>query len=230
MGRKILFSILAFMIIFISCSKEDTEIIDKEDETETGDPVGTVYFKEHFDKMVSGGDYIANERGFRWIFIRNEKNLAIIDKSQPPEECSPATDGSGDFFLHMDISYLTDIGIADWEGSKVYERPGHIKIGTSTSRDAYVTTPALKAISEEKVDVEVVFNIARWPNASTQVFIEIAGGGIASVEFVEVKKPSSWEEAKFIINDATPKTKIRFMCDPRDESRFFLDDIVVTKI
>ncbi|PRD48748.1 hypothetical protein [Sphingobacterium haloxyli] len=223
MKKRVFLSLLAFTVIFASCSK------DENDDRDVEDPVGTVYFEERFDKMEWGGDYIANERGLRAVYIQNEDGKNIIDESQPPVDCAPTTDGSGDFYYHMADSYLINRRMIDWDGDKVYERPGYIKVGTGASRNAYLVTPSFTEIPEEGANVEVSFNLARWTTASPQVFIEIVGGGTASVEYVETPEPAAWEAITFTINGATPETKVRFVCDPRYDGRFFLDDVVVSK-
>lgn len=221
MKRIVFLSLLTLAVILGSCSKDEIDVEDS---------VGTVYFEERFDKMEWGGDYIANERGLRAVYTQDEDGKNIIDESQSPVDCAATTDGSGDFYYHMADSYLIDRRMIDWDGDKVYERPGYIKVGTGSSRNAYLVTPPFKEIPEEGANVEVSFNLARWTTASPQVFIEIVGGGAASVEYVETPEPAAWEAIAFTINGATPRTRVRFVCDPRYDGRFFLDDVVVSKV
>jgi len=235
---KVFFSFCLCLFIGIglhSCSKDGAEgeledLIENEDDVDV-DPIGTVYFETSFDAMVWGGNYITNERGLRPAFMQDpdQNNLRVIDESAEPVDSTPGTDGSMDFFEYMAPSYFVLREFEGWTGNKVYEKPGYIKVGTSASRDAFVATPAFAEISEERVNLKVVFKIARWGGASDQVYIEIIGGGIASVQSVPVNSHSSWDDGEFIINNATPNTRIRFVSDPYMDGRFFLDDIVVSK-
>lgn len=226
-----------FLIIgfgFSSCSKDSDNLPDEDpigEDPVDGDPVGTVYYENNFDKMVWGGDYIANERGPRPAFKQDpaQNNLRVIDESIDPTDSTPGTDGSMDFFEFMAPSYFVLCGFEGWDGNKVYEKPGYIKIGTSASRDAFVATPVLSEIKEDRVRLNVSFKLAKWSGASDNVYIEITGGGTPSVQSVLVTSHTSWDERSFTINNATANTRIRFVSDPSMDGRFFLDDIVVSK-
>lgn len=235
---NVLFMFCLFLLIgfgLSSCSKDGDNISTEdpidEDPIDEGDPVGTVYFETNFNDMVWGGDYIANERGPRPYFIAdpNQGGLRVIDESRDPEDSTPGTDGSMDFFEFMAPSYFVLRGFEGWNGNKVYEKPGYIKIGTSASRDAFVATPVFSEINEDQVKLNVSFKVAKWSGASDNVYIEIMGGGTASVQSVLATSHTSWDERTFTINNATPNTRIRFVADPTMDGRFFLDDIVVSK-
>lgn len=224
------FSFLASILFcFTSCSKDGPDNIP--DDEPDGDPVGTVYFEANFDKMVWGGDYVANERGSRPFFIPDpdQNNLRVVDESREPEDSTPGTDGSMDFFEYMAPSYFALTEFEGWDGNKVYERPGYIKIGTSASRDAFVATPVFSEIAEDRVNLKVTFKMAIWANASQTVYVEVSGGGAASVQSVPVTSSTSWESKEFSIINATSNTRIRFVSDPTMDGRFFLDDLVVSK-
>src|SRR5690606_29497922 len=139
-------ALAACVVSLWSCSKDKDPI--QEDE---GDAIGTVYLDEKFDKMIWGGDYVKQLTGVKGVFIRDENNKYIIDESKPVDECSIGSDGCPDFFDTASEAYKTLRGINNWDGWKVYERPGYLKVGTSTSRDAFVSTPPLKDINDEKV-------------------------------------------------------------------------------
>ena len=219
-----------------SCSKDnddpiEEDPIEEEDPVDEGDPIGTVYYENSFDDMVWGGDYIGGADGIRGFWVRDpdQDDLRVINESREPEEVTAGTDGSMDFFVHMAPSYLELRGFEGWDGSKVYERPGCIKVGTGGSRDGFVATPILSEITEDRVNLEVSFKLAKWSTASDNVYIEVEGGGEASVESVPVTSHTSWDERSFTINDATSSTRVRFVTDPDRDGRFFLDDLVISK-
>ena len=134
-----------------------------------------------------------------------------------------------DFFEYMAPSHFVLTGFEGWDGKKVYERPGYIKVGTSSSRDAFVVTPSLSEISKDGINLTVAFKIAHWQNASETVYIEVMGGGVPSVSSVAVTSHDAWQAKEFTVENATSDTRIRFVCDPTMDGRFFLDDLVISK-
>src|SRR5690606_31695825 len=124
------------------------------------------------------------------------------------------TDGTGDYFSTMHPSFVTARGLAGWTGLRVYERPGYVKMGTSTSTDGFIATPKLTAITGW-ADVKIKFSAARWSeNASLDqnatVTIKILNAGTSDEANKEITLTPSWENKEIVVERATAETVIEF--------------------
>lgn len=210
-----------------SCGKDDNPPIEDED---TGDTVGTVYFEENFEKMVWGGDYIKQEEGIRGGFLTDGDNNYIINPDEDTRVVTMHTDGAPDFFQRVALAYQILRGIdGGWGGHLVYERPGYIKIGTASSRDAFIRTPPMAEINESSVKLKVTADLAIWEDASENIKVFIINGGVPSVNEVQVSTHDSFTEVEFEVANATSNTQIEFKSDPTTHGRFFVSSIKVTK-
>lgn len=201
--------------------------------SEEEDPLGTIYFEETFGEMIWGGNYVASEKGVRGGFVKaEEEDGSIIDESQPIAEVGDGTDGSNDLFLTMAQSYRDLRGISgNWEGKRVYERPGHLKISTAGSNDGYLTTPEFENISNE-TNVKVSVDLSRWSTSSSKIFIEVLNTGTTETQYLEVnpgQHSREWFTHSFYIKGASGQTRVSFKADESSEGRFFIDNIIVEK-
>lgn len=219
--------LLASTVCIVSCTKDET--IPEEDVEENLDPVGTVYLDEKFDKMIWGGDYILQEPGVRGEFIRDADNKWINDDTQPTSEVVPNLDGSSDFFDTVSEAYRKLRGLDGWEGWKVYERPGYLKLGTASSDDGFIRTPSLE-INRGTVELKVSVDLAIWIGASETIGINIVGGGTPSTNQLDVTASDGWTTKEFTVSNATPSTRIELVSDPAEGAgRFFVDNFLVIK-
>ena len=191
-----------------------------------------IILEQHFDLCVYGGDFVGGHPGTMptWIKDGNGKNI-------PPEPLgnlqsrTANQDGSNDLFATMAHSYLISKGLEDWEGSKVYERPGYIKLGTA-SAVGKIVTPAFGALGKDKSNVEVALRVAEWVDEEGgSLVISFEGSGTPSIatytyKHVKAKAGSEWEDVRFTIRDASADTRIIFTT--KGNKRFAIDDIVVS--
>lgn len=220
---------LVIVISFITGCVSDDDV-DNGDDNGIENPVGTVYLDENFNGLIWGGDYINQEPGIRGEFIRDENNQQIIDENAPVVEVGPNTDGSGDLFNVMAPSYRELRGVADWDGWRAYERPGYLKIGTLSTTDAFVSTPALANINEDEVNLKVSVDIAIWEGALETVLVDVVNGGTVSTTELTVSNFDSWETQEFFVHDATPNTKVLFKSFPEEgQGRFLLTNVLIEK-
>lgn len=217
--------LLISTVCIVSCTKDGT-IPDVDEEPE---PVDIVYLDEKFHRMIWGGDYILQRPGVRGVFIRDEDNKWINDDTEPVSNVVPNLDGSSDFFDTVSEAYGTLRGLGGWDGWKVYERPGYLKLGTATSTDAYIRTPALEKIDEGAVEVKVSVDLAIWEGSSETITVNIVGGGLTSTNELSVTSSNSWTTKEFTISGATSNTRIELRSDPRGEGRFFVDNFLVVR-
>lgn len=111
-----------------------------------------------------------------------------------------------------------------WSGERVREASEAIVIGTGSAQ-GYVTTPVLGAAG----DATLTFRAGAWNGGSEQTTlrIEITGGGTLSEETVTMAK-GAFTAYTINITGATEATQITFRGFQASNSRFFLDDVVVT--
>ena len=193
--------------------------------------VSVVYYEQHFNLMVWGGDCVAGLEGIKGGFI-GATGASVIDETKPVVACSAGTDGSSDLTSTMDPSYRDLRGFTGWTGKRVYERPGYIKIGTATSTDGYIVTPALSNILVAKTNVNVSLKVSQYYQDNNGVlYITILNGGTSSIaEYTMRPGPEMvWETLNFTITDATPDTQIKISAAAVASRRFSVDDLVVTQ-
>ena len=93
-----------------------------------------IILEQHFDLCIYGGDFVAGHPGTmpKWAKDDEGKNI-LPDPLGELQKRTANQDGSNDLFATMAHSYLVSKGLEGWEGSKVYERPGYIKLGTASA-------------------------------------------------------------------------------------------------
>ncbi|MGL4292364.1 MAG: BACON domain-containing protein [Bacteroidales bacterium] len=188
------------------------------------DPLGTVYYREAFDKMIWGGDYIAQTVG-----VKPKKFSNDIDPFAEAEECTIGTDGSNSLVGSMSANYVEARGFTGWTGNRIYERPGYIKIGVTATAGWAITPPLTGLVG--KTNVKVTFKAANWEGASTSIVVSAENTGSVRQGVVEGLKFTDWQQFTVEIDGVTEQTCIKFGSpDGVTNGRFFIDDIVIEKI
>jgi len=169
---------------------------------------------QNFSKFVFGGDDASYVSGL----LKDGVTVA-----------TPRTDGSSDVFLTENQDYRDAHEVTGWSGSKAYERPGYLKMGTG-SANGYITTPALSAMTETQ-DVILTFNAMNWDQISavTALTFTINGGGTPDITTYNLPGRASeaagtWSTITVNIKNATPSTTIKIA----GGARFLIDNIKVT--
>lgn len=195
-------------------------------------------FRFGFDKFVWGGDAINNVDGVMPTTDGSQPGSSYNGTEPAQSTCSRGTDGTGDCFATMTAEYRKNRDITDWSGSKVYEHPGYVKIGTS-SAGGWIMTPPMSAIAGT-MDIDVSFKAAHWNEESGHgdIIFAIEGDGIidgtsiltmpASDSWKKVAK-NGWTQFKIRVLDATSNTRLKWTATDltSTNSRFMLDDVLV---
>jgi hypothetical protein len=139
----------------------------------------------------------------------------------------------------------------DWELSgNVYELPGYIRLGSSASASASITTPALTALSSTPTDITLTFKLGihlggttAYTPDSKELDVTVTAGSVASIESdlsslpdamtptteAEAQKMESayhnWHDVTVKISGATSDTRVTI----GGKGRHYIDDIVITK-
>lgn len=114
----------------------------------------------------------------------------------------------------------------DWTLTKAYEGNNCVKVGTGSAQ-GIATTPALGLVG----DAKLTFRAGAWNgnSESTTLLIELEGEGTLDLNSVTLAK-GEFSSYEISITGATAETKISFKGENASNSRFFLDDVVVSNI
>ena len=117
-----------------------------------------------------------------------------------------------------------------WEGNLVYMHNGFPKVGTSSGL-GYLTSPAMTAVGEKRVDVTVTFNVGIMGSDLSDIRLIVLNSG--SVEGSEsktftIESDNYWETRSCVINGATKETQIRFSAIQAKGNRFYIDNVKAT--
>ena len=112
-----------------------------------------------------------------------------------------------------------------WTLTRGYKGDKCLKMGTGSGQ-GILTTPALANLNG---NATLTFRAGAWnaTNEKTELLLEITGGGSLSVSSVTMNK-GAFKNFTVDITGGTATTKITFKGKQAANSRFFIDDIVVT--
>lgn len=112
-----------------------------------------------------------------------------------------------------------------WSVTRAYKGDKCLKMGTASAQGILIT-PALSALSG---DATLTFRAGAWNGTSeqTDLLLEITGGGSLSDASVTMTK-GAFSNFTVNITGGTATTQITFKGKQASNSRFFIDDILVT--
>ncbi|MGM9768361.1 MAG: BACON domain-containing protein [Candidatus Cryptobacteroides sp.] len=202
-----------------------------------------IVFIQTFDKMIFGANYATNEKG---IGVEGKQTYywnAPEDLWAPMEKGDQ--DGTYDVFGDSNTSwaaydiqgYRKDRGIDGWEGVRVYEHPGYIKVGTGSNFGRF-KLPALSKLNGTTT-VTLTMKLLRFDNTTGNIVISteeggnVLGGTLTADNFPAQSSAAErkWTVKSFLIEDATPKTRIIVSTETSPDlakTRFNVDSIVVS--
>lgn len=188
---------------------------------------------ERFNKMVFSGDYVNRAWGFRPTDAEAKTQASLWE----PASMVQTPDGTtGDYFNTSSYpkTYRENImGLAGWEGSKVYGHFGFPKLGTSSAA-GYLTTCPLDKISGKK-NLVVKFKCMPFCELREEavsdplsVAVDVLDAGAADAGTIELTAGAGkWTECEFHIKDATAQTRVSFKTTGAAKCRVLIDDIVI---
>lgn len=190
-----------------------------------------VLLEQHFDLMLWGGELITYQPGIMGGFKAGDGGK-VIDPDVAVTACKATADGSNDLILTMAESYRKLRGFDGWDGARIYEHPGYVKVGTAKLAGT-ITTPALSNLSDGVKTVKVTCRVAQYLSESGGTLtIEAIGGGTPSMttytyQHAGTKTGCTWEDISFTVTGVTKNTKISF--STTGNKRFCLDDVVISE-
>lgn len=116
---------------------------------------------------------------------------------------------------------VSESDLSGWTFENAYIGDGCLKLGTG-SKLGKITTPALGLNG----DATLTFRAGAWNKDNTTLSLSIAGGGTLSETSVEMLN-NQFTEYSIGITAGTGETKITFEGAAKDDSRYFLDDVMV---
>lgn len=190
-------------------------------------------FSESFGKFVWGGNYDQNKPG---LAPDGKQAGATYNGTEIGDgQVTAGTDGAMDAFGTMTEEYRVNRGIEKWTGSKVYEHPGYLKLGTG-SAGGWIMTPELTALSSAPEDVVVSMDLLRFDNENGTYIVTAEGAGTVTNGIISSTvlpaqtsaKDRKWTTLTFNVKGATNKTRIKLACEKSAAGyRINLDNVKV---
>ncbi len=183
-----------------------------------------IVYEMTFDKLIWGGDYVADKPG---VWPGNQ-SLNNSPDTPATEVATSGQDGSGDFFnAGMNPAFTAARGLAEWDGSKVYEHPGYPKIGTGSAL-GWIMAPALNfqalGLSEPQ-DIFVQFDWCRWNGEEDDIVVTAEYAGTMPETRLATGMPKrTWQSSVFKVTGATSQTRIKISGTKAGNNRFFIDN------
>ena len=188
-----------------------------------------------FDELCFGGDYInmANApvlSGTASSFKPSELTEAI---AQSVSSSAPTTDG-GQFTSHSSET-LQLLGLDAWTGVAALVRQGFVKVGTASAKGS-ITTPDLGCITSGAA-LKVSFKACPFVDGKTDqtshinVKLIAEDGTVKATQSVEIggrRSQPGWDSFTIDFTGAEPVDKLQFEAGDVLQSRFCIDDILVT--
>ena len=190
-------------------------------------------FSEDFSKFVWGGHYDQNKAGT----APGGKQAGKEYTGNEPGDGSvtAGTDGAMDAFGTMTEDYRVNRGIEKWAGSKVYEHPGYLKLGTG-SAGGWIMTPELSGLSSAPEDIVVSMDLLRFDNENGTYIVTAEGAGTVTNGTIDSNvlpaqtsaANRKWTTLTFNVKGATNKTRIKLACEKSAAGyRINLDNVKV---
>lgn len=192
-------------------------------------------FSMGFDLFIWGGNYPENKAG---IGPNGSKGAdkTFVGTEPANGTITAGSDGTNDVFKTMTEEYRVNRGVSDWEGERVYEHPGYVKLGV-TANGGWIMTPELSGLSAAPEQVVVSIDFLRFDNENGTYIVSAEGagsvvGGVVDSSVLPAQTSSSdreWKTLSFVVNDATNKTRIRIEAEQMGLTgyRMNIDNITV---
>lgn len=181
-----------------------------------------IIYEMDFNKLVWGGDYIGNLPG-----ISAPIGTSVQPTDEPTRVCKAADDGTSDLMVAAMANFKEARGLTGWTGSKVYEKPGYVKIGTG-SAIGYIISPKLDLEGlgcPNPCTLFMEFQWSRWDNENDPLTVSLIGEGeMEEIVLTEVHKKREWQTLVLKIKNATPETQVKISSTKKGNNRFFIDN------
>lgn len=193
-------------------------------------------FREGFDKFVWGGKYIENKKGPGPNGTAGAGKDFMGTEEAEEDMIGIGSDGTSDVFLTMTEQYRKNRGVEKWDGSKIYEHPGYLKMGTG-SASGWIMTPELEGLSSAPETVVLSIDFCRFDNEGGTYYVTAEGAGVVTngtVNTTILPPPANaserrWTTLTFTIEGATNKTRIKLAAEDfsAGNKRLNIDNFVV---
>lgn len=193
-------------------------------------------FRMGFDLFVWGGNYPDNRKGPGPNGSATAGKDFVGTEPSEPDVITAGSDGTNDVFKTMSEEYRINRGVEKWDGQRVYEHPGYVKLGV-TNNGGWIMTPELGQLSAVPETVVVSVDFLRFDNEEGTYLVSAEGAGTVlngKVDAAVLPTQSSaadrkWKTLSFTVQDATNKTRIKICAESLDGAgyRINIDNIVV---
>ena len=193
-------------------------------------------FRMGFDKFVWGGKYIENKPGPGPNGNKGADKTFMGNEPAEEDKITAGSDGTSDVFLTMTETYRINRGVEKWDGSKIYEHPGYLKMGTGTA-SGWILTPELEGLSSAPETVVLSIDFCRFQNEAGTYYVTAEGAGVVTngtINSTVLPAPTNaserkWTTLTFTVEGATNKTRIKLAAEDfaAGNNRLNIDNFVV---
>ncbi len=192
---------------------------------------------EDFDKLCWGGDYMnmANSVTLSGVSAGSYSPEVLTDAlSHTVAATSPTTDAGRLTSYSTKINQL--FGLEEWSSNAAHVRQGFIKIGTASEK-GWLATPYLCNLSGSGAQIEVSFKACPFVDGTIDqtsfIVVNLLDENDAVKDTKEVtiggrRSQPGWETFSVDFSSVGPVDRIQFMAGGDSQSRFCIDDIMIT--
>lgn len=162
------------------------------------------------------------------LSVYTKTTIEMVDKlNQEFTWAENGTGGNDDFWSGTIAGATTGLAdhLTNWEVTSGYKGYNCIRLG-SGSVQGILTTPELGLTG----NATLTFRAGAWNGTTeqTELLLEISGGGSLSVSSINMVK-AAFQNYTVTINGGTSTTKVTFKGKQASNSRFFIDDVVISE-
>ncbi len=198
-----------------------------------------------FDLMIWGGDYM-HDGDVGYSPVGEAKPATADYLGEEPfifanTAGNKGADGTADF-KSMSQEFRLSRGMDEYTFSKVYERPGHIKLGTSSAGYS-LGTPKFTGLTTDASGetIKITFTATRQSGSNDEITLSVVGDGLINATdesvVVELPKytggvanaPANIATMSYTIYGATANTSLT-LSGKTNLNRTYLDDLFVERV
>lgn len=191
-----------------------------------------------FDEVCWGGDYI-NMATSTKLNVNSTKTYApsaLSESITSSSAVNPVADGYA--LTAYSDKVVSLFNLTGWDSKNAYSNQGYLKLG-STTAGGYITTPAIANLKDANAKFNVSFKACPYVDdkatpQTSYIYVNLIDGSTAKekeskkVEIGGMRNIPGWGEYAVEFTKAAVGDKVQFKSGSEAQSRFCLNDVVIT--